>query len=195
MNSEALPTHAFIFLRHGETDWNLAGRIMGATDIPLNATGRAQAEAAARQLKGHRLSRIFFSPLTRAAETARIIAEVCQAPLERLPGLAECDWGAMEGRVAMADNSDWRDAWRNGNGPEGAETIPEFRKRLMRALAATKVEDIGGALPLIVSHGGVFGVFRREAGNGDKWAALANAKPLLCEPPAKAGHPWRIVPL
>ena len=60
----------FVF-RHGETDWNREGRLQGHTDTPLNATGLAQAEALAEQLRRHRLEAVVSSDLLRARTTAR----------------------------------------------------------------------------------------------------------------------------
>ena len=61
-------------IRHGETDWNQDKRIQGQTDIPLNARGRRQAEALAGRLSTVSLEMIYTSDLTRARETAEIIA-------------------------------------------------------------------------------------------------------------------------
>jgi len=60
--------------RHGETDWNVAGRWQGHTDVPLNDNGRAQARALAEGLRAHRLAGAVASDLRRAHETARIVA-------------------------------------------------------------------------------------------------------------------------
>ena len=59
-----------LLVRHGETDWNAAGRIQGCTDTPLNARGRAQALALAGRLRDERPQRLYTSPLRRARETA-----------------------------------------------------------------------------------------------------------------------------
>src|SRR6201993_25712 len=86
----------FLF-RHGETDWNREGRLQGHTDTPLNATGLAQAEALAEQLRTHRLEAGGSSDLLRAQTTARIVAETIGLPLFTEPGLREVDVGAAEG--------------------------------------------------------------------------------------------------
>src|SRR5690606_36371188 len=83
-----LLSHGFLFLRHGETDANVADRISGFTDDPLNARGVAQARAAATLLAGRPLAAIWHSPLVRAADTARAVAATTGAPLIPMPGLA-----------------------------------------------------------------------------------------------------------
>jgi 2,3-bisphosphoglycerate-dependent phosphoglycerate mutase len=86
----------FLF-RHGETDWNREGRLQGHTDTPLNATGLAQAEALGERLRPHRLEAVVSSDLSRAATTARIVAEASGVPLFIEPGLRETDVGEAEG--------------------------------------------------------------------------------------------------
>jgi len=76
-----LPSRAFFFLRHGQTDWNAQGRIQGHTNTPLNDTGRAQARAAAGLLADRTIARIISSPLDRALKTATIVAERLHLPL------------------------------------------------------------------------------------------------------------------
>jgi uncharacterized phosphatase len=62
-------------IRHGQTDWNAAGRMQGSTDIPLNDIGRQQAESAVAMLADFQWDVIVSSPLKRASETAEIIAD------------------------------------------------------------------------------------------------------------------------
>ena len=86
----------FLF-RHGETDWNRAGRLQGHTDTPLNATGLAQAEALTERLRPHRLDAVVSSDLARAWTTGRIVAEGLGIPLISEPGLREAQIGEAEG--------------------------------------------------------------------------------------------------
>ena len=86
----------FLF-RHGETDWNRAGRLQGNPDTPLNATGLAQAEALTERLRRHGLEAVVSSDLARAWTTARIVAEGLGVPLIREPGLREAHIGEAEG--------------------------------------------------------------------------------------------------
>ncbi len=59
----------FYFVRHGQTDWNLAHRAQGQSDIPLNAEGRRQARDAAKAAAQLKIGTICCSPLSRAVET------------------------------------------------------------------------------------------------------------------------------
>ena len=86
----------FLF-RHGETDWNRAGRLQGHTDTPLNATGLAQAATLTERLRRHRLDAVMSSDLARAWTTAQIVAEGLGVPLIREPGLREANIGEAEG--------------------------------------------------------------------------------------------------
>ncbi len=65
----------FYYLRHGETDWNVDGRMQGHTDVPLNANGLAQAAMARDRLAGLEFATICTSPLSRARRTAEIVNE------------------------------------------------------------------------------------------------------------------------
>ena len=86
----------FLF-RHGETEWNRAGRLQGHTDTPLNATGLAQAEALTERLRPHGLDAVVSSDLARAWTTGQIVAEGLGIPLIREPGLREAQIGEAEG--------------------------------------------------------------------------------------------------
>lgn len=88
----------FFLVRHGETEWNRERRIQGVSDIPLNDTGRAQAAALGDILVGHNFDLIVSSPLSRADETARIIAERLGMPAPiTVADLIERNYGEAEG--------------------------------------------------------------------------------------------------
>lgn len=83
--------------RHGQTDWNLNERIQGKIDIELNDTGRLQAQKIADLLKDQAIDQIFSSPLKRAVETAEIINQPHQLPIQCDERLAERGFGDYEG--------------------------------------------------------------------------------------------------
>ena len=84
-------------VRHGETDWNDAGRIQGHTDIPLNETGRRQARNVARRLASQSFAAVYASDLSRARETAEIIAAEHCLPVQTDARLRERCHGQLEG--------------------------------------------------------------------------------------------------
>ena len=87
------------FIRHGQTDWNVQRRFQGNLDIPLNETGRNQARQIAARFAGMHWSRIYHSPLSRAAETARIVCAQSPVEMVSVPDLREIcmgDWEGME---------------------------------------------------------------------------------------------------
>src|SRR4051812_26379363 len=88
----------FYLARHGETDWNLAGRWQGQTDIGLNARGGQQAVAMAERLRGRGITRVRASDLVRARETAEIVAGVLGTGVISIdPALRERGYGVFEG--------------------------------------------------------------------------------------------------
>ena len=85
-------------IRHGQTNMNIARRLQGRRDEPLNETGREQAEKAAEWFRSRsiRFDRVISSPLQRAADTARILAGE-DAPFRTDDRLMEIDCGPWEG--------------------------------------------------------------------------------------------------
>src|SRR5689334_12381899 len=98
----SLPT--LIFIRHGETDWNVEGRLQGQRDIPLNDTGRAQARRNGTAIKAAMPETVGFdfvaSPLSRSRETMEIVRAAMGLPAENYTTddrLKELTFGAWEG--------------------------------------------------------------------------------------------------
>lgn len=86
-----------LIFRHGETDWNLEGRFQGHIDIPLNSTGRLQAKGLITVLRSKGIEAILSSDLSRAYETARIVANSLGVPVYVDSKLREANLGGAQG--------------------------------------------------------------------------------------------------
>lgn len=172
----------FVFLRHGETETNRLALTAGMIDVALNATGRRQARAAAAALMGHRVDEIYSSPLQRALESARCVADALGLPIVVIPELAERNWGALEGKP--------RGSRVRAATPPGGEGLAEFTQRTLRGLA----KIAGGGLPLIVAHSGTFRVLCADLGI-EANAQVENCRPLRFLPPRETGTQWMLEPL
>ena len=138
-------------VRHGETDWNLAHRIQGSTDIPLNDTGREQAAITGRLLASREWDAVIASPLSRAYETASIIAgELGLGDPEPLADLVERHYGEAEG--LSYEEIDAR--FPGDTVVPGRESREEVAERVVPALIALAERHPGQSL-VVVSHGGV----------------------------------------
>lgn len=142
----------FIYLvRHGETDWNLQRRIQGSSDIPLNSTGRAQAKATGELLSRRRWDGIFASPLSRAMETAQIIADENGLAAPRaLPAVVERRYGDAEGRTDTEVDA----LYPGDSDVPGRESRQAVIDRALPALVELAEENHGKSI-LVVAHGGV----------------------------------------
>nr|WP_205835540.1 histidine phosphatase family protein [Microbacterium sp. CFH 90308] len=161
-------------IRHGETDWNRDRRIQGATDIPLNDTGRAQAHEAASALR-ERLDlagvTIASSDLARARETAEIIAGDLDLEAPRTyRGLRERSYGEAEGLDVDEFRRRWGD-WHSAEVP-GAEPWPQLRRRGIAALGRVVRDHRRATAPrastlIVVSHGAFIREIMRHATAGE----------------------------
>jgi broad specificity phosphatase PhoE len=148
-----------VFLaRHGETDWNVAGRWQGHADVPLNATGHAQAVALAERLRGEGIAAVATSDLLRARTTAEIVAGALGVDLALVdPDLREQRFGGFEGLTPRECEERYPDDWARyvadpRTGPPGGESRADVLARVSRAVrvAAERLSHP----PLIVTHGG-----------------------------------------
>jgi probable phosphoglycerate mutase len=151
-------------VRHGESTWNLAGRIQGQSLEAggLTAAGRAQAQLTANLLAERpRPAAIIASDLIRARETAEIIAAHLGLPLEFDPALREQQLGVLEGRrldLPFGDDPTAQDAvdrlWREPFlRPDGGESIVDMYDRVHRAFRR-HAEARPGVEIVLVTHGG-----------------------------------------
>jgi probable phosphoglycerate mutase len=175
-----LECDSFYFIRHGETDGN-ARRIFQHAEIPLNARGLVQAEAASAALAGARLERIFASTMTRAWVTAEWIAR--PHGLTPIPeaGLRERWFGDLVG--TPSHDHDWRDD------PPAGETLAQFVSRTQAGVSRSLAEA-GQTRTALVGHGGVLYVLAPSLGLGITTELLANATPLLFE--RCGGEAWQV---
>ncbi|WP_223690557.1 histidine phosphatase family protein [Leifsonia poae] len=145
-------------VRHGQTDWNLAKRIQGSSDIPLNETGRNQAETTGLALARGRYDALYASPLSRAAETASIIGRHTGLgdPMP-LPAVAERRYGEAEGMTGAEILA----RWPEDTPVPGRESRQSVVDRALPALL-----ELGERHPdesiIVVSHGGVIGSLVRH---------------------------------
>ena len=149
-----MPLTTFALVRHGQTDWNAQRRLQGSTDIPLNDVGRGQARDAVAVLSEYEWDTIVSSALSRAAETAELIAAGLGLSVARLvPGLTERSFGPAEG---LQDGPEL-DALRIPGGFRGAESEDDVADRGLGALEALAEEFRGGRV-LVVAHGSLLRV-------------------------------------
>jgi broad specificity phosphatase PhoE len=151
-----MPT--ILLVRHGETDWNRSGQIMGEQPVPLNQNGEAQVKRLASFLKSRSIRALYSSPVARAIQTAEILASVLQVPLTADRGLTEIKVGEWEGRY-------WKDltdefarqqfyASPEEARPPGGETLSEVQIRAVAAVERARARAEADRL-LIVSHADV----------------------------------------
>lgn len=151
----------FLLIRHGETDHNRQGRFQGQVDVPLNATGLAQAERLAQRLRHEPLDVLVSSDLSRARGTAE--------PLRALRGgfdlATDAAWreqafGVLEGLVvaeARLSHPEAFAAWwahTPDSAPPGGESPAAFHARVVAALEAL-AHAHAGARVAVFTHGGV----------------------------------------
>lgn len=148
-------TGNWFFVRHGETDWNIAKKIQGHTDIGLNEKGREQARTAAQQLKSQKIDLVVSSDLARARETAEIIAHELKAEIVLDPALRERSYGEFEGLTGdQVREQGFEHIWEDplSSAPKG-ESIRQVEERVLKTLRHHKKNHAHKNI-LIVSHGG-----------------------------------------
>src|SRR4051812_17162888 len=146
-------------MRHGEAD-GMKGRCCGCYDAPLSVEGIEQAKGAAEQLAPESISRMYSSNLERAFHTAQIVAEPHGLQVERIDGLAEMNFGDLEGMTYEEAEERFPDVYQSWmtrpietQFPNG-ESFHQMRARVLHAFDSIvqrhRNESIG-----IVAHAGV----------------------------------------
>ena len=174
-----------ILVRHGETEGQSSIRYFGATDVPLSDLGREQVRRARERIAGEAFEVVFASSLSRASESARILAPDHLIRLEA--DFREVDFGRWEGltreEIAACDPElfeVWQRNLAHFDYPEG-ERRADFRARIARGL--DRLLASGASSALVVAHKGVVRTLL-ELVNGE---TLESAAPEL----AGVIHVWR----
>lgn len=169
-----------IYLRHGQTEWNVTGRLQGRADVPLNEIGIEGAKAAGKILRKYTFDAIFCSPLIRAVDTLRYALPGAEPILD--DRLAEWSFGPLEGKVFPWDS--FRERWYFGQPPmEGVEQIEDVVARVSSFYQEKKALYPHGRI-LVVAHGGVSGAMHgaiygvKDGENLSKYC-LPNTTPVL----------------
>ena len=181
-----MKTTRFCLVRHGETDWNVARRLQGHTDIPLNAHGIAQAAQLAQSLGESKLQFdvLYTSDLQRAADTANAIVETFQTTAIRSSALRERHLGSLQGLTLDEASISEPELWRAHLAREldhkmsGGESISQFASRIGDVMEKLSREHPGKTI-LLVSHGGVLDMMYRittnQALDAERIAVVPNA--------------------
>ena len=149
-----------ILVRHGQTKWNSEGRVQGRTDIPLNARGMAQAEAVGEWLSGRKIDAVYASPLMRAHDTAKAIADRQGVCVKLLGEMIEIDFGLWEGKTSRELSKEFPEFWvdwswhldEEKSAMMQAESAYMILERTKRAIDAVMDENAKDATAVIVSH-------------------------------------------
>lgn len=146
-----------LLARHGETDWNRESRFQGHADPPLNALGREQAAELAGALADEDFAAVYSSPLQRAFETARVVAELHRlspAPVEALREVDVGSWEALTRDEVEQRYPEQFERWLDyGQGWDDGETYEQMGERVIAALDELAARHDGERIAA-VTHGG-----------------------------------------
>ncbi len=146
--------HSLYFVRHGETVWNVENKICGMTDSPLTEKGRGQARQTGELVKnsGLQIDEILYSPLSRAADTAKAIAEATGIPAREEPRLREQCFGKYEG--TPRDGAEFKISKTHfADRYDGGESMMQLAQRLYNLLDELKADT--SKTYLLVAHNGI----------------------------------------
>lgn len=149
-----------LFIRHGQTTWNVEHRLPGQLPgIHLTDTGKQQTERLADALAVLPISAVISSPLERARETAEIIAQPRQLPIHFDADLMDIDVGHWAGEnhdELNKSNEEWKAFKRNPTvAPPDVETFPQVQARALAAVERWRKREDIGAYPAFVTHADV----------------------------------------
>lgn len=146
--------HSIYFARHGETVWNVENKICGMTDSPLTEKGRQQARELGQKVKesGVHIDEILYSPLSRAADTAKAVTEATGLPARCEPRLREQCFGKYEG--TPRDGAEFRISKTHfADRYDGGESMMQLAQRIYNLLDELRQDE--NKTYLLVAHNGI----------------------------------------
>lgn len=162
-------------IRHGQTDWNIAKKIQGRQDIPLNERGHFQAQCLGKAMENRPITAVFSSPQIRAMETAIAVASPAGVPVIPVRDLMEINYGVWEGKTEeelLRDDRALYEAWWSHpaeTAPPEGESINQVNERCRQAWKEIKPQLTGDAA--IVAHGGLLAHFMEQLLGSESIAA------------------------
>ncbi len=147
-----------ILIRHGETTWNVNGRVQGHSNSPLNEKGKLQAQQIAERLATVKVNVIYSSDSSRALETANLIAAPHRLKVMASEELRERHYGVLEGKTlaeAARTQGTWFLTWQENrqNAPPAGESQQQMCERIMDAIHAIARTHPGQTV-VVSTHGG-----------------------------------------
>ncbi len=160
-----------ILVRHGETDSNKAGLALGRADVPLNERGRWQARRLAQALRREAIAAVYASPLRRALDTARAIAEPHGLSVQVEDGLIEMEIGEAEGLTFAEMRSryaDFLERWASSDGPSltmpGGERLVDVQERAWQTIQRLRQGHPGQTVTVVTHNFVILALLTRALG-------------------------------
>lgn len=163
-----MTTSRLCIIRHGETAWNAEGRVQGQTDVPLSATGRAQARAVGAALAGERFAALYSSDLARVRQTAAPAAAALGLEVRLDARLRERHYGKFETLTYAEARERLPEDFARFKAKDldydfgSGESLLAFNTRALECLAEIAARHAGEAV-LVFTHGGVLEMAYRHA--------------------------------
>lgn len=194
-----------VLLRHGQTDYNVAGRMQGHLDSLLTPVGLEQAAAAAPALAALGPDRMVSSDLRRAADTAEVVGAACGLPVKFDARLRETHLGRWQGRtVPEIEHTDpgaiaeWRSdpTWAPPGGESRVDVVVRSRPVVDELDAEFADDDAASTTVLLVAHGGliaglVTGLLELPTSTWPSFGGLGNCRWAVLA--RRSDHPrWRL---
>ena len=147
----------FLYVRHGETIFNITNKSQGACDSPLTENGINQARQCSSRLKALHIDKCYCSTSERALDPANIVLENRNDSIIPLKGLKEMSFGYLEGSDLTVPNSEMGKCWNAKDFTKyNGENRESFEKRIRDTYQRIVDESKDGETILIVSHRGYF---------------------------------------